>query len=266
MTDPLTDPLSDDLLLAYHAAALAPEARDDVARRLAGDDAARRRLADWAAQDTALAAAYGPVADELVPERLAALVAAARRTPTAPRRAPGRARSLARILAPVAAALALLALGAAGGWLAHRPAAPTAETFARAATEAYRTYAVEVVHPVEVPASNAAHLTGWLSKRLGHPIHAPAFDRLGFRLMGGRVLPGETGAAAQFMYEDAAGKRITLYVAPKGGGGDTAFRFFHSGATRGFWWIDGALSYALVGDIGRDALRRIAVAAYDQLI
>ena len=32
-----------------------------------------------------------------------------------------------------------------------------------------------------------------------------------------------------------------------------------------FYWMDGVLNYAVVGDIPRDALRRIALDAYDQL-
>jgi anti-sigma factor RsiW len=259
-------PLSDEDLLAYHAGALSDADREQVEARLAQDPTARDRLADWAEQDAALAAAYGPLSEAPVPPRLSAVVAAAR---TSAFRPAGRARALLRRpnLRQVAAAVALLAIGAGGGWLSRGPGAPLpGRSLAQAATEAFRTYAVEVVHPVEVPASNAAHLTGWISKRLGHPIHAPAFDKLGYRLMGGRVLPGDTGTAALFMYENDAGRRVTLYVAPRGAkGGDTAFRFFSKGQDQGFWWADGPFGYALVGEIGRADLRRIAIAAYDQL-
>ncbi|MFC2968531.1 anti-sigma factor family protein [Acidimangrovimonas pyrenivorans] len=250
-------PLSDEELLAYHAGALSEAEQAQVAARLAEDPAAQVRLADWAEQDAALAAAYGPVAEEPVPARLSAVIAGARR--------PGRGAGGAYLR--IAAAVALLAIGAGGGWLARGPGAPLpGHSLAQAAADAYRTYAVEVVHPVEVRASDADHLTGWISKRLGHPIHAPAFDKLGYRLMGGRVLPGDTGAAALFMYENDAGRRVTLYVAPQGTkGDDTAFRFFSKGQDQGFWWTDGPFGYALVGDIRREDLRRIATAAYDQL-
>ncbi|KEO52698.1 anti-sigma factor family protein [Thioclava pacifica] len=253
--------MSDEELLAYHAGALDAAARARVEARLAGDPEARARLADWAAQDAALTQAFGDPASEPVPERLSAVIAEARNT-AAP--SPAWTFGLSRI----AAAVALLAVGAAGGWFAHGPAAPQPGTsLAQAATTAYRTYVTEVVHPVEVPASDAAHLTSWVSKRLGHPIHAPDFATLGFRLMGGRVLPGEPGTAAQFMYENDLGQRITLYVTQRAQGeDDTAFRFFDEGRESGFWWVDGPFGYALVGDISRDALRKIATAAYEQLI
>ncbi|GHD98649.1 hypothetical protein U879_14245 [Defluviimonas sp. 20V17] len=254
-------PLSDEELLAYHAGALSEAERAQIAARLAADPAAQARLVDWVAQDAALAAAYGAVAEDPVPARLTAVVAAAR-NPAHP-----GARGWRGALTRSAAALVLLAMGAGGGWLARGPGAPPpGRSLAQAATEAYRTYAVEVVHPVEVPASDGAHLTGWISKRLGHKIHAPAFGKLGYRLMGGRILPGDTGTAALFMYENDAGGRVTLYVAPRGGKtGDTAFRFFSKGQDQGFWWTDGPFGYALVGEIGREDLRRIAIAAYDQL-
>jgi len=168
----------------------------------------------------------------------------------------------------IAAAVALLAVGGAGGYVAARldGAATAPARFAQNALSAYATYVVEVAHPVEVEAARADHLTQWLSKRLGHPIKAPDFAASGFRLMGGRLLPSDSGPAALFMYEDDLGRRVTLYVTPGAKGGETAFRFIESGTTQSFYWIDGELSCAVTGDIPREVLRQIAVAAYDQLI
>ena len=45
----------------------------------------------------------------------------------------------------------------------------------------------------------------WLSKRLGRPLVVPDLAAVGFRLMGGRLLPAEDGPAAQFMYETGKG-------------------------------------------------------------
>ena len=247
--------IPDDSLLAWHEGALTPTERQALAARLAGDAAAQATLADWARQDAALQALYGPRGDEPVPARLTRMVEAARATPA--RRWPaGRA---------LAAGLAVFAIGGAAGWLGHGLARPGGPDPVTDAALAYRTYVVEAVHPVEVPASDAAHLTTWISKRLGHTIHAPDFAREGFSLMGGRVLPSATGAAALFMYQDAAGQRLALYVAPSGSD-ETAFRFFDKAGTEGFWWVDRDLCYAIVGTLPRDVLRRIATSAYDQLL
>ncbi len=62
--------IPDDSLLAWHEGALTPTERQALAARLAGDAAAQATLADWARQDAALQALYGPRGDEPVPARL----------------------------------------------------------------------------------------------------------------------------------------------------------------------------------------------------
>ncbi len=52
----------------------------------------------------------------------------------------------------------------------------------------------------------------WLSKRLDRPLKVPALGAQGYELVGGRLLPGDTGARAQFIYQNGAGQRITLYL------------------------------------------------------
>ncbi|HEX9858420.1 MAG TPA: anti-sigma factor, partial [Paracoccaceae bacterium] len=155
-----------------------------------------------------------------------------------------------------------------GGWALARLSQPAMmqASLADTALRAHATYVVEVVHPVEVQAEEAAHLTGWLSKRLGRPLAPPDFSTQGFRLMGGRVVPSGAGPAALLMYEDDLGRRVTLFAAPGKAGGDTAFQFAQSDKAQSFTWVDGALSYAVSGDIPREVLRALALSAYDQLI
>lgn len=254
-------PITEDDLIRFHAGAVSGADRDALAARIAADPAARVLLDIWRTQDAELSAAYADALDEALPVSMTEALAEAK--------AEERASTRSRMALPLraAAALALLAVGAAGGYYAGQSPTQgqTPARFAREAMTAYTTYVSEVVHPVEVEADQADHLTQWLSKRLGHPIKAPDFASAGFHLIGGRLLPSETGPAALFMYEDDLGRRVTLYAAPGVGTGDTAFRFIEEGTTQGFYWIDGTLSYAVAGDLPRDALRAIAVAAYDQL-
>ena len=90
--------------------------------------------------------------------------------------------------------------------------------------------------------------------------------------MGGRLLPGETGQArAQFMYENAAGQRVTLYVSvlskpdSKAAAAPVAFRWTEDGGTQGFYWIDGHQGYALSAALPREQLHVLAEAVYRQL-
>ncbi len=183
-------------------------------------------------------------------------------------RAARRGRWIRRTLI-AAAGLLLFVAGAGTGWLAgHRtdvagmPTAPATTAVAQNASAAYRTYVVEVAHPVEVDAQHQAHLLQWLSRRLGKPLVAPDLAPLGYRLMGGRLLPGGSGAAAQLMYDDASGKRLTVYVRAAEGSSETAFRFQHEGETSTFAWIDQGFGFAVTGAVPREELLPIAEAVY----
>jgi anti-sigma factor RsiW len=148
--------------------------------------------------------------------------------------------------------------GAWGGFGAQPP------SFAQRADIAYAVYTPERRHPVEVAASDEEHLINWLSKRLNRPLSVPSLQEYGYSLVGGRLLPGEAGPAAQFMYENHSGARLTLYVT--GAARDeTAFRLFREGDRRTFYWISDGMGYALSGAIAEGKLRSIAIDVCSEL-
>ena len=65
--------------------------------------------------------------------------------------------------------------------------------------------------------------------------------------MGGRLLPDQGLPAAQFMYEDGTGRRLTLYMRKETGLNNTSFRFSERDGFGSFYWIDRPLAYALAG-------------------
>ncbi|HEX3382047.1 MAG TPA: anti-sigma factor [Paraburkholderia sp.] len=130
--------------------------------------------------------------------------------------------------------------------------------FAQRADVAYAVYTPERRHPVEVAASEEEHLITWLSKRLNRPLSVPSLQEYGYSLVGGRLLPGEAGPAAQFMYEDQSGARLTLYVTGIARD-ETAFRLLRDGNRRTFYWISDGMGYALSGAIAEGKLREIAI-------
>jgi anti-sigma factor RsiW len=134
------------------------------------------------------------------------------------------------------------------------------------AARAHLVYSPEVRHPVEVDAREQDHLVKWLSKRLDLPLKVPVLAAEGFELLGGRLLPGTDGPVAQFMYQDATGKRLTLYVTrPHKGDEVTAFRFAQEGRVSVFYWIDRDCGYALSGEVEKPQLARVASLVYKQL-
>ncbi len=161
-----------------------------------------------------------------------------------------------------------IATGLAIPLLRGDPPVPVASAtpLSQRAARAHATYAAEVRHAVEVDASQQEHLVRWLSKRLGTELKVPVLTSEGFELLGGRLLPGPEGPVAHFMFQDASGKRLTLYVnARSKTEGPTAFRFAKEGSVSVFYWIDGQWGYALSGDIDKPALSRVANMVYRQL-
>lgn len=157
--------------------------------------------------------------------------------------------------------------------LAHSRINATPE-FVRQAGFAHVVYLPEKRHPVEVTAADEAHLVQWLSKRLAKPLKIPQLDAQGFALVGGRLLPGETGARAQFMFQNTQGQRITLYlgasdpVAPTYKDLDrqaTQFRFLPDGPVPSFYWTDQGFGYALSGQVDKATLMQLAQVVYQQI-
>lgn len=220
----------------------------------------------WAAQREALRGLHRGVLDEGVPPRMLQAMAQA----AARRRTAQRGWQLGALAASV-----LLAFAA--GWLGHgrwaqRPSsAPAGLAFAHDAALAHVVYSPEKRHPVEVGASEQQHLVQWLSRRLDRPLKVPELSSLGYTLVGGRLLPGEAGARAQFMFEDPAGLRVTLYIGAlaKGQGAyaaqESAFRFAADDPVPSFYWVDQGFGYALAGRLPREALLALATAVYKQL-
>jgi anti-sigma factor RsiW len=255
MTDQ-RQPIADDTLHALADGRLDPASAAELDAALGPDEA--RRVADYRRINAALHARFDPLLAEPVPERL-------KRRPQPAWHAAGWARAASGL----AAAVVLLAAGAAGGWFAREATMAARQeqvAILRPAALAHRIYVAEVRHPVEVRADQE-HLVRWLSNRLKIPLKTPNLEPMGFKLMGGRLLPTDRGNAAQFMYEDAQGRRLTLYIrSDLMGNRETAFRYGQEENGVGvFYWIDRAKGYAISAQMPREELLGIAQKIYDEL-
>jgi anti-sigma factor RsiW len=256
-------------LHAYVDGRLSRERRAVVEAQLAADPHAAERVRAWAAQGQALRALHADVLEEPVPQHLLHSVQQLNR------------RSSRFVLWQRYGGLAAsLFMAFAVGWASHmewevrRPGAAgghlAGSRFVHQAVAAHAVYVPESRHPVEVEATQQQHLVQWLSKRLNRPLKLPVLSTSGFELVGGRLLPGDDGARAQFMYQNAAGERITLYVgAVEGpalkGMGETAFRFTNENGVASFYWADQGFGYALSGKLPRPVLLGLAESVYKQL-
>jgi len=254
-------PVEEDDLQARIDGQLEPDRAAMVETYLAAHPEERDRLSRYAEQRETLRAAFGTRSDGPTPTRLrvASLLAEQR-------------RRRHRRLAQTAAAVALLFLGAASGWTARvvwpgltsSASAVLASTVFDDAIAAHRTFSVETRHPVEVGANEEAHLVQWLSKRLGRRLIAPDLSSLGFQLMGGRLLPADSGPAAMFMYEDGKGTRLSCYYLSVDVGRETEFKYRDEKGTGAFYWVEDGLAYAVTANTDRASLLKVAEIIYQQ--
>ncbi len=274
---PPQTPVTEAELQAYVDRQLPPERQRDIEAYLARRPEEAQRVESYLAQKRELRALFNPVLEEPLPQRLRQ--AARPRTPW----------YLQRMVAGLAIAVVSGAVGwglrggvgaeSGGGMVAQRtPSAITvasATGFAQRAAIAHAVYSPDVRRAVEVGADHEDQLVAWLSKRMGATMKPPHLQTLGYTLDGGRLLPGDKGPVAQFMYHDNAGAKLTLYVsneingvgaaAPGQKNQETAFRFATEGKVNVFYWVNGPFGYAISADADKAELARVSGEVYRQL-
>ena len=259
-------PIDDADLNAYVDGQLAADRATEVEEALQRDAGLAERVFALRALNAELTDALDPILAEPIPERLLAAATPPRAGQRPPR----------RWMLPAFAAAATLVLGLGIGWtvrgvLIEQSGTPT--TFARQAAFTHALYAADARRPVEVWANEEKSLVTWLTKRLGHAIHAPDLNPLGYALVGGRLVAGNEKPTALLMYENADKERLTLQVrkdakhvdAKPGGAGDTAFRYAIENGVGVFYWVDDDCGYALSGTLDRTQLLALARVVYGQL-
>lgn len=254
-------PITEADLHAYADGQLPVGRRLEVEAYLASRPDDRARVQSWLGDNRALRELLEPVLAEPIPGRI-------RTVPSVGAR-PFRQLALAACIA---------AFGAGVGWVGRGALSPdpgaaypltvrdSTPGFARHAAVAHAVYSPEVRRPVEVGIDQESQLVAWLSKRLGAHVDPPRLGRVGYELIGGRLLPGERGAVAQFMYHDRLGRRLTLYMTREAEfAGDHGFRFSQQGPVSVIYWVGGGFGYALSAGVSRDELYEVAEDAYRQL-
>jgi len=250
-------PVTEDELHAYVDGELPTDRKAAVAAWLAEHPEQAALVATWRAQAESIRAHFGTAVDEPVPQRL--------KLDQVLRHEQANGRSWMAMA--TAAAIVAFIVGGAAGWMARgaSAAAPSSfDIYATEALDAHKLYVVEVRHPVEVPGGARAHMTQWLSKRLGKDLRIPDLQSIGLKLVGGRLLPGPTGAAAFYMYESASGERFTMYCAKTDEPG-TALRYTGSDQFAAFYWVDDKIAYVMSGPSDREQLEKVTKAVYEQV-
>lgn len=245
-------PVTEDELHAFVDGELPAERRTAVEAWLSNHAEDADRVRAWRVIGEELHRRFDAVADEVVPRRLD------------PERLVWRSRR--RLWAAVAAAALAFVVGSGAGWMARNAVVGSIrplEMLREEAVTAHNLYTGEARHPIEV-GGHEDHLLPWLSKRVGTTLRPPDLTAFGFRLLGGRLLPGPSAPAALFMYESASGERVTLYCTPLKTT-STSPSYKNAGATGSVEWTQDDYGWVVSGPSDREQLKMVAKAAYSQI-
>jgi anti-sigma factor RsiW len=209
------------------------------------------RVAAFAADKAALAAAYRPIATAPVPRAWVARIERACQPPPIYRRAPRPA-----VWSLAVAASVLLAVGSAT--LLQRHGATEDPILAQAdAARSERT--VPLTRMAGAALADAPPLDALLARVVGLRVRAPDLKKLGWRLA---EIDTYLGAAA-LRYHTLDGRRLTVFV--RRSAGTPRFDLLKNGAERTCIWQDEVVGTVIMGEMSAGQMMRVASVAYKSL-
>ncbi len=242
----------DHELQAYVDGQLTPEEAAAIEARLAESPEDAAAVADYLEQNRLIR----EVADGLTPTVVDLRTADLQRRLA--RRLEGRRWRLPAWVRQAAAAVVLVS----AGWFAHDQYAKidaSTPYYVAEAAGAHRVFADDAFRPVEfTPDANDAVLE-WAAVKFGHPVAIPTLESLGLDLVGSRLHGTAEGPIAQFIYEDAGGKRLSVIVAPHPPDvPEYRFTMASFADTKVGYWSDARLDYAVVAETSAPQIEAVA--------
>ena len=232
---------------AYLDGEMTPRRRAEMARHLQNSPEDAARLERWRRRDQALRIGLSHVAKPGEPD-VALWLRHHRREGRRP------------VLRWAQAAVVLLALGIGGGawWL--REEQNTSGDLTHAAAAAYLAGTATLA-----PASNAAdrdHLTEDIAAHLGVRVAPPDLSKFGFDLVGGQLLSSSDHPAAQLIYVDARGRRISCFFRRIDTDRESNWEYGNVEGVPGIHRMGERLGWVVLGDLPIAELQQIAEATY----
>lgn len=140
--------------------------------------------------------------------------------------------------------------------------------FTQQATDAHVLFAGDRPLPADAAQGDETGVVTWLAQRLtGVPLRAPDLRSLGYDLSVERILPTDTGPAAQLMYESQEAEQpVTLFIGKGKAGKPTPFTYVQNDNLSIFYWQEGPFAYSLAGSLDRAGLLALSEEVNAQLV
>ncbi|MDH5178129.1 MAG: anti-sigma factor [Gammaproteobacteria bacterium] len=238
-------PITTSDLHAWLDGRLSEQRQEMVEAWLAEHPEALREMRDYQAIGLGLHTLYDHKLVEPIPDRLVIR----------------RSRQLSQRVAAVVAwiGVGIVLHWAFGGFNSSETQQLVDEQLVGPARFAHYVYTTDKSRPVEIKGSDERQLVSYLSERLRTQLKAPDLTARGYELTGGRLLPSTNRMAAQFMYTDKSGNRVTLYIRRIASvDSEAVFHFSKHDGINTLYWIEDQFGYAVSGGVEKHDLLQIA--------
>ncbi len=156
-----------------------------------------------------------------------------------------------------------LAAGIVIGWIGHgelRPGFNQQELALLTARDAYLFYSQQRDYPVDITSDRKDQVYDWYKKSFGRGVELPDLDDLGYKFVGGRLVPWSQGQLGLNLYQNNKGSRASVLTWPaKTPWERTQLPAKFENVQVQYHWQDG-IGYAVMCDEGNDDFASIAKA------
>lgn len=175
------------------------------------------------------------------------------------------------VWASMAAAVALLVSGGAGGYVAGQfqpvvaPQQVAVAGWLQEISQYHAVYSKQTRHLVEVAATDSDHIEAWLGKTVGSQFSIPDLADHDLTFQGGRLLVAAGKPVAQLLYTSSDGVVVALCVKAAGVGQKDGFENLNFDESQMVAWRQGGADYVIVGPTDATDLDDIAQDASTQV-
>jgi len=164
-----------------------------------------------------------------------------------------------------AAAILLFCVGGALGWFANGTLTPSLskdDLTLSDAVSAYTFYGSRQGFPIEFPADRRDELMSWISRSFSKEFAPPDLEDLGYRYLGGRLLPGGASKFGAFMFENANNEQLVVFFWPTDAPPQDVINVSHKDEVETRFWFGDGFGFAVIGNSSISDIQQVAEAVF----